>query len=197
MPGEPPRGQDVERRYENRSGDRIGRNQASMRTGGEVCPMRSQGLRKKRFDPAIQVGVVVQEKVKGEEAIRKAVVRTNGTKVQIVNDEEKKQQEAEQDPIATGFARGNARSATAEAVRTRRSGSPQLTFPLLSPRAHLCCPAPKLPQSLGFAGKPSLPHITYAPYPPWRRWPLIISPPGQPRGAGVGAQLCVSLPDAV
>jgi hypothetical protein len=68
-----------------------------MRLGGEVSPMRSQGLVKNRFDPSIQVEAVVQEKVKGEEAIRESVVRANGTKICVVNDEEKKQQEAEQD----------------------------------------------------------------------------------------------------
>jgi hypothetical protein len=52
--------------------------------------------RKARANPLIQVEAVVQEKAKGQEASRESVVPTSGPEVRIVNDEQKKQQEAEE-----------------------------------------------------------------------------------------------------
>jgi hypothetical protein len=59
--------------------------------GGEIQPTFSQRLRQAGLDPSIQVEAVVQEEAKGQEASRETVVRTNGSEVGIISDEEKKQ----------------------------------------------------------------------------------------------------------
>src|SRR5208337_2290960 len=96
--------------------------------------MYSQSRREGGWDPMIQVEAVVQEQAKGQEASRESVDRMDGPEVQIVNHEQKKQ-ETKEGQVTPRLGTGEARRSTAEAVRTRRSWSPQRTFSLPIPRA--------------------------------------------------------------
>ena len=96
LAGEPPSWQDVERRHDNGGDDRIPRYPVTVGLVGEVRPIWPQRLRKAALHPLIQVEVVVQEKAEGQEASRETDVPTRGSEVRIVNDEQKKQQEAEE-----------------------------------------------------------------------------------------------------
>jgi acyl-coenzyme A synthetase/AMP-(fatty) acid ligase len=68
------------------------------------------------LDPFIQVEAVVQEKAKGQVASRETVIPTSGTEVRIVNDEQKKQQEAEEGQITPRSGAGEAWRSAAEAI---------------------------------------------------------------------------------
>ena len=133
--GDPPSWQDVERRHENGGDDRILRHPVTVGLLDEVRPIWPQRLRKAALHPWIQVEVVVKENTKGQVASRETVVPTNGPEVRIVNDQQKKQQEAGEDQITPRSGAGEARRSTAEVVRTRRSWFPPRTFSLPFPWA--------------------------------------------------------------
>jgi hypothetical protein len=71
---------------------------------------------------------VVQKEAKGQEASRETVVGTNGPEVRVVNDEQKKQQEAEDEQTTPGPGAGEALCSIAEAIRSYLTWSPQRTF---------------------------------------------------------------------
>ena len=133
LAGEPPSWEDVERRHDDGEDDRIRRHPVTVGLGEEVKGMCSRIPRKAGLDPLIQVEAAVQEKAKGQEASRESVVPTNGPEVRIVDEEQKKQQEAGEDQITPRPGAGEARRSTAEEVRTCRSWSPPRTFSLSFP----------------------------------------------------------------
>ena len=78
----------------------------AVRPCGEVEAARPQASCQTWLDPLIQVEAVVEKEAEGQETSRVRVIPADGAEVQIIKDEQKKQQAPEGDRITSALGAG-------------------------------------------------------------------------------------------